>query len=500
MRERTASGALLTLPLEPATGDPLFRQVYAGLRQRILDGALTRGARLPATRALAVELGVSRNTVLSAYGQLLAEGYLNGRVGSGTYVAPALPEDMMRVSRGSARLRQPAPRRLSLSRRGEALAEALPAGAISSRLPRPFRPCIPALDAFPFDTWARLVIRHHRRPPKHLLSYGEPAGHAPLRRAIAQHLGPARAVHCDPEQVVVIGGSQPGLDLVARLLLDPSDAAWVEDPGYPSARAALRGAGVRVVPVRVDGEGLDVAAGQRACPDARLVLVTPSHQFPLGVTMSLSRRLALLDWARRSNAWIVEDDYDSEFRYAGRSLAALQGLDRDGRVIYLGTFSKTLFPSLRLGYLVVPRGLVDAVAAARAVMDRQTSTLMQAVVADFMAEGHFLRHIRRMRKLYAERQEAFLRAVKRDLAGVLEAHPCETGLHLIGWLAEGRDDREASQAAARTGIEAPPLSSFCVNRGMRGGLLMGYAASDPRQIRDAVRRLRTAWPPHFLRG
>jgi GntR family transcriptional regulator/MocR family aminotransferase len=492
MAPRFRTGPLLTLPLDPAAAAPLFRQLYEGVRRGILDGTLAPGVRLPATRRLAGELGVSRNTVLNAYEQLLAEGYLEGKAGSGTYVPRTLPEALLQVRPSAAPARPtPAPRR-ALSRRGELLAGTASIVSRSSGVPRPFRPGTPALDAFPFATWMHLVARHHRRPPRDLLCYSHPAGYAPLRRAIAAHLGPARAVHCDPEQVLVLTGSQQGLDLVARLLLDPGDRAWFEDPGYPSGRAALAGAGVLPVPVPVDGDGLDVAAGRVRCPNARLVYVTPSHQYPLGVTMSLSRRLALLEWARQANAWVIEDDYDSEFRYAGRPLAALQGLDRDGRVIYLGTFSKTLFPALRLGYLVVPPDLVDAFVAARAVTDRQTPTLTQAVVADFLTEGHFLRHVRRMRTLYRERQETLLRAARRELSGQLELCPCETGLHLMGWLGEDEDDKQASQAAARAGVEVPPLSHYCVERRGRGGLLLGYAGSEPRQIREAVRRLGSA--------
>jgi GntR family transcriptional regulator/MocR family aminotransferase len=490
MAMRIRQGALLTLPLDPAAALPLFRQLYEGVRRRILDGTLAPGVRLPATRRLAGELGVARNTVLSAYEQLLAEGYLEGKVGSGTYVPRTLPETLLQVQQSATATPQPSGRRRALSRRGELLART--AAVRSARLLRPFRPGIPALDAFPFATWMHLVARHHRRPPRDLLSYGHPAGHLPLRRAIAAHLGPARAVHCDPEQVLVLTGAQQGLDLIARILLDPGDRAWFEEPGYPGGRAALAGAGVLPTPVPVDRDGLDVAAGTACCPEARLVCVTPSHQYPLGVTMSLPRRLALLDWARRADAWVVEDDYDSEFRYAGRPLAALQGLDRDGRVIYLGTFSKVLFPALRLGYLVVPPDLVDAFTAARAITDRQSPTLTQAVLADFMAEGHFLRHIRRMRTLYGERQDTLLRAARRELGGLVEVCPCEAGLHVMGWLGEGRDDKETSQAAARAGVEAPALSSFCAAPPERGGLLLGYAGWDARQIRDGVRRLSSA--------
>jgi GntR family transcriptional regulator/MocR family aminotransferase len=492
MPARIRQGTLLTVPLDRATATPLFRQLYEGLRERILEGTLAPGMRVPASRRLAGELGVSRNTVLNAYEQLLAEGYLEGKEGSGTYVPRTLPDEMIQVRQNSEPPRSKPRQRRALSRRGELLARVSSTAERPRDEPRPFRPGIPALDAFPFETWMRLVARHQRRPPRDLLGYDHPAGYAPLRRAIAAHLGPARAVHCDPEQVLVLTGSHQGLDLIARLLLDPGDRAWMEDPGYSSARAALQGAEVLPVPVPVDGDGLDVAAGNTRCPDARLVYVTPSHQYPLGVTMSLSRRLALLDWAGRANAWVVEDDYDSEFRYAGRPLAALSGLDREGRVFYLGTFSKSLFPALRLGYLVVPPDMVDAFVAARAVIDRQTATLPQAVVADFINEGHFVRHIRRMRTLYSERQETLLRAAGRELGGLLEVCPCETGLHLVGWLADGRKDRQASQAAERVGGEVPPLSSYCVQRRGREGLLLGYAGSDARQIRDAVRRLGSA--------
>jgi GntR family transcriptional regulator/MocR family aminotransferase len=490
MRTRTRAGALLTLPLDPAAAEPLFRQLYDGLRQAILGGALPAGSRLPASRGLAGELGVSRNTVLNAYEQLLAEGYLEGRLGSGTYVPHTLPEELLQVC-GAPPPSRPGPRRRrGLSCRGECLAT--PTTVARSGTPRPFRPGIPGLDAFPFETWFRLVARHHRRPPRELLGYGDAAGYGPLREAIAAHLGPARAVRCEPGQVIVTTGSQQGLDLAARLLLDPGEPVWFEDPGYPGARAALRAAGAEVVGVPVDADGLDVAAGNARCPGARMAYVSPSHQYPLGVTLCLPRRLALLEWARRADAWVVEDDYDSEFRYAGRPLAALQGLDRDGRVVYLGTFSKALFPSLRLGYLVVPPDLAGAFVAARAAIDRQAPTLAQAVLADFLAEGHFVRHVRRMRTLYAERQEALLRAAGRELGGLLEVCPCPTGMHLVGRLADGRDDREASRAAARAGVEAPPLSAYGLDGRCPAGLLLGYAGLEPRQIRDGVRRLAAA--------
>jgi GntR family transcriptional regulator/MocR family aminotransferase len=485
-------GALLTLPLDPASAAPLFRQVYDGLRRAILDGTLAAGARAPATRGLAAELGVSRNTVMNAYEQLLAEGYLEGQAGSGTYVPRTLPDELI-VVRGAAKPSAPAGLRgRGLSRRGQLLVQSSAAVARFSGQPRPLRPCVPDVGAFPSAVWARLVARHLRRPPRGLLGYDHPAGYGPLRRAIAAHLKAARAVHCDPDQVLVVTGLQHALDLVARVLLDPGDSAWVEDPGYPGGRATLQGSGVAVAPVPVDADGLDVAAGAARWPEAWLAYVTPSHQYPLGVTLTLPRRLALLDWARRADAWVVEDDYDSEFRYGGRPLAALQGLDRDGRVIYASTCSKALFPALRVGYLVVPPDLVDAFTAARAATDRQTATLAQAALADFFAEGHFLRHLRRMRALYADRQEVLRRAARRELGGLLDVPPCETGMHLVGWLPDSRDDRAAAGAAAAAGVEAPALSNYRVEGHGRGGLLLGYAAFEPGQIRDAVRRLGSA--------
>ncbi len=493
MSPRAARSPLLTVALDARAGAPLFQQLYDGLRAAILAGALAPGGRLPATRGLARELGVSRNTVLNAYEQLLAEGYLEGKAGSGTYVPQTLPDELLQARRADGEQGRQTAGQRSLSRRGELLARTPVSVARGDpRDHRPFRSGVPAFDAFPFATWGRLAARRLRRPPPELLGYGDPAGYRPLREAIAAHLATARAVRCEPEQVIVVNGTQQAVDLAARLLLDPGDVAWVEEACYPGTRGALHAPGVRLVPVPVDDDGLDVAAGAALCPAARMAYVTPSHQYPLGVTMGLARRLALLEWARRADAWVLEDDYDSEFRYAGRPLAALQGLDRDGRVIYLGTLSKVLFPSLRMGYLVVPPGLAGPFARARALADRHSPTLAQAVVADFMAEGHFVRHVRRMRTLYAERQEALLRAARRELGGLLEVAPAETGLQLVGWLPEGCDDRAVSEAARAAGVETAPLSAYHAVSTRRRGLLLGYAGFEPRLIRDGVRRLAAA--------
>jgi GntR family transcriptional regulator / MocR family aminotransferase len=492
MPHRSSLMTLASIEVDHASLAPLYRQLYSALRAAILSGRLKSGTRLPATRSLASELAISRNTVLNAYAQLLAEGYVEGEVGSGTYVARTLPDELLHA-RGCTPTAPQLPHvGRTLSQRGTLMT--------TTRVPTPrfpgelkaFRPGVPALDVFPFELWARLVARRWRRPQRSLLGYGDPAGYRPLREAIATYLREARAVRCDPDQVIVVAGSQQALDLTARMLLDAGDAAWIEDPGYLGARGALLGAGAQLVPVPVDDEGVDVAAGVARHAEARLIYVSPSHQYPYGVTMSLPRRLALLEWASRAGAWVLEDDYDSEYRYAGRPLAALQGLDREGRVIYLGTFSKVLFPALRLGYMVVPSDLVETFAAARALSDRHSPSLDQVALTDFIVDGHFARHIRRMRALYAERQAILVAAATRELDGLLEVPAAEAGMHLVGWLPTGGDDVLASRQLAAHGVEAPPLSLYGLTGLPRGGLLLGYTAVGEKEIREGVRRMAKA--------
>lgn len=478
--------------LDDKSRTPLYRQLYDSLRRAILAGQLAPGTRLQSSREMAAELKVSRNTVVNAFEQLLAEGYLEGQVGSGTYVSRALPEDLLNVKSVTRRLTRAAGGAPELSAQGKTFASFTSDALRAPDVVRPFQPGISALDHFPFDTWSKLTSKHWRRPADGLLSYGEAQGYAPLRRAIASYLGLSRAVRCTPEQVIVVDGAQMAFDLVARVLLDPGDAAWIEEPGYTGARTALEAAGARLVHVPVDAEGLDVAAGARLEPRARLIYVTPSHQFPLGMTMSLPRRLALLGWASRAGAWVVEDDYDSEYRYEGRPLASLQGLDNDGRVIYVGTFSKILFPSLRLGYMVAPASLVEPLVAARSTAGRQSPSVEQAVLTDFIEEGHFGRHIRRMRTLYRERQTALVKALRREAEDIFEVEPSAAGIHLVVWLPEGVDDREVSREALARGVEARPLSLFYAQRPRRGGFELGYAAFNESEIRRGVVQLAAA--------
>lgn len=492
---KTANIPFITLDAKHHSA-PLYRQIYEAVRRSILIGELTRGAKVPGSRMLAKELGVSRMTVVNAYDQLFAEGYLEGKTGAGTYVASTLPEAMLRVDVLSSPQRKAIakPGDHTLSRRGKWLAST----SITKLRVQPdgnnyaFQNGVPALDEFPFKVWSQLASRRWRNPPRELLGYGDPAGYRPLRETIAAHLRSTRAVQCDADQVIIVAGSQQAVDLTARILLDPDDVVWVEDPCYPGARNALLAAGAKVVSIPVDDEGFDLATALQRSGKARLVYVTPSHQFPLGVTMSLSRRLMLLEWARRSGALIIEDDYNSEFRYAGRPLASLQGLDDDGRVIYVGTFSKTIFPSLRLGCIVVPKGLIEAFTAARALVDRHSPSLDQAMLADFIDEGHFTRHIRKMRSLYAERQHVLVEAAQKYLPGLLEVAPAAAGMHLVGWLPSKISDRAASEKAASCGVEAAPLSAYSANLLQRGGLVLGYAAVNAQQIKTGVRRLAQA--------
>lgn len=485
----------ITLSLE-SSSVPVYRQIYEGLRKAILSGQLGPRAALPSTRALAAQMGVSRLTVVSAYEQLIAEGYVQGKVGSGTYVASSLPEELLQIrgdviqrTEGTAELK-----RENLSRRVRRLgaANVRRLRVLEERHYRAFQHGVPAVDEFPFPVWSRLASRRLKNPPRVLLGYGDPAGYRPLREAVAAYLRAARAVRCEADQVIITAGTQQALHLTTQVLLDAGEAAWVEEPCYPGTRGALTLAGAEAVPVPVDKEGLDVSAGLRRSAKARVAYVTPSHQFPLGVTMSLARRLALLEWAGRAGAWVVEDDYDSEYRYAGRPLASLQGLDQMGRVIYIGSFSKTIFPSLRLGCMVVPGSLIDAFVTARSLLDRHSPSLDQVVLTDFIEEGHFARHVRRMRALYAERHEALVAAARRDLSGLLEVPAVEAGMHTIGWLPEGASESEVSERAARHGVQAAPLSSYATGPPQRAGLLLGFTAVNARQIRDGVRRLARA--------
>lgn len=475
------------------SGEPLYRQIYDTIRKTILNGELKAGTQLPATRQLSEQLGVSRMTVVNAYEQLFAEGYLEGKIGAGTFVASQLPEELLQSPVGSKKTGDmiEEKRVLKLSEYGKRVSkfnfcDVLPQTAGK---PVPFQNGLTAIEEFPFEIWSKIAAKFYRQPPSRFLGYGEPAGYRPLRNAIVEHLASARGVNCTVEQVIITNGAQQALDLISRVLLDSSDKVWIEEPGYPEARDVFSAVGAEVVSVPVDDEGLNFSGLEEENLAARLVYVTPSHQYPLGVTMSLARRLKLLEWACLNNALIIEDDYNSEYRYQGRPLASLQGLDREGRVIYVGTFSKTIFPALRLGCMVVPRDLIEIFSLARVLGDWHSPLFEQAILSEFIAEGHFARHLRRMRSLYEKRQQALVEEVKKQLAGKILIEKSDAGMHLIGWLPEDVSDREISKKAFEIGLNVKAVSAYCRGGQKRNGLMLGYTAFNEKQIREGVRKL-----------
>ena len=482
IRESTAFPLSL---LAPTTGESLYRWLYDQLRSAILDGRLRPGARLPATRDLASAYSLSRATIVTAFDQLKSEGYVEGRSGSGTYVSQVLPEHLLAV-RGPHHERRLPHRRIALSSYARRLQ---PFRGMTARPIRAFRANQPALDLFPTTLWAQVAARRLRRVSTGLLAGGEALGYRPLREAVAAYLNASRGVKCTADQVLILSGAQEALDRTARILLNPGEPVWMEEPGYPGAAVVFRAVGARVRRVPVDAEGLDLESGRSRWKTPRLVYVTPGHQFPLGVTMSLRRRLALLEWARRAGALIFEDDYDSEYRYSGRPIPALQGLDRSGVVIFAGSFSAVLFPALRLGYLVVPPEMVDVFAAAESVSTHHPPLLDQAVLCDFITEGHFARHIRRMRELYAERLSVLLECAREKLSDAIEISSVEAGLQSVGWLRRGLRARRVARLASARNVEVVPLDVYASGRSPREGLILGFAALDPRELRRGMEEL-----------
>ncbi len=462
--------------------------LHAALRDAILHGRLGPGARLPATRDLAVQAGLSRGTVVRAFEQLAAEGYVRGAVGSGTRVRAVLPEEWSQLPRrAGARPRDVTPPK----RHFAAFAQRVTAfPGITERPMRAFRANQPAVELFPASEWAQVASRRLRAATaRHLIGCGA-AGLPLLQRAVSDYLRASRGVRCTPAQVVITTGTQEALDLVARLFVNAGDCVVIEDPGYVGARLTFEAAGARIVPRAVDAEGMTLPRARSAA--VRVAYITPAHQLPLGVSMSLERRLALLEWARVHGTLIVEDDYDSEYRFSGRPVPALQGLDAHGLVLFTGSFSKVMFPSLRLGYLVVPSDLVDVVSGAVSISNRHPPVLEQLVLADFIEGGHFARHVRRMREVYAERLGVLLASSRAQLGGLLDVSDVEAGLQTFGWLASGVSGDVATAAAAARDVEVAPLSRFSIAPITRDGLQLGFAAVDPIEIRRGVTALARA--------
>jgi GntR family transcriptional regulator / MocR family aminotransferase len=482
MSRRSASFHLL-LPARKAK-TPAFRWLYSALRADILEGRLRPGSRLPATRDLAAQYRLSRGTVVSAFDELKSEGYLQGSRGSGTYISGILPEHLLQVQ-ASQRLsaRKAPPRRLS-----DYAARVQPFSNLESRPTLAFRANLPALDLFPTKIWARIAERRLRRLSIPQLLGCDTLGYLPLREAVAEYLNTSRGTQCKAEQVMIVSGTQEALDLAGRLVLNSGDPVYMEEPGYPGASLAFEALGAKICAVPVDSEGMELPGARKA----KLVYATPGHQFPLGTTMSLARRLQLLEWARRSCALIFEDDYDSEFRYTGRPIPALQGLDQEGLVLFAGSFSKVLFPSLRLGYLVLPPDLIERFAAAKTVLNRHAPPFEQTVLCDFIVEGHFARHLRRMREVYAERLSVLTESARQKLKGLLELSKVEAGLQTVGWLQQGIDSQAAKRAAAARKVEVTPLRAYSRGPLRREGLQLGFAAVNAQEIKRGVQQLALA--------
>ncbi|QXE12699.1 MULTISPECIES: PLP-dependent aminotransferase family protein [Pseudomonas] len=509
----------LSMPFNPAgieldRRQGLSRQLYQALRARVLDGRLASGTRLPASRDLALALAISRNSVVRAYDQLYAEGFIEGRVGDGTYVAQ-LPQKVLPAKKLSTKISTGFSTGLptALSTDGldlpvDSSSKVIHSAALAriknnhlsrppSGPPRAFRVGVPAFDLFPFDVWAKLNAAFWRKPDLQQLCYGDPAGDARLRGMIAAYLRSSRGLPCTAEQIVITSGAQQGISLCAQLLVEPGDGVAIENPGYRAAGHAFAVVGARLHGVAVDSEGID--CNQLAdLKDCRLTYVTPSHQYPTGVVMSLARRLELLAWAERTQGWIVEDDYDGEYRYSGAPLAPLAALDRQGRVLYVGTFGKVAFPALRLGYLVLPPGLVDAFAQRRAVDVRHSEVSTQAVMAEFMAAGHFQRHIRRMRRAALSRRNSLLGGWPQDIAGIGPLPAVAAGLHLTVAVENVARERELIELARGVDVEINALSSYWLEDSTvpvdrRAGLVLGFAAVSEQAIEAALQRLRTVW-------
>jgi GntR family transcriptional regulator/MocR family aminotransferase len=470
----------------PQAGEPVIRQIYDQVRGAIVQSALKPGDRLPSSRDFAQRLGVARASVVAAYDLLLAEGYAVGRPGSGTYVSTDLS--------GVAELKPPAdaaPRSPSVvpDRVRDLDEVVLPPPQADQRL---FTSGRTLLDARAMDAWSRSTRRALRTLDPVHFGYSDPRGDKALRAAICDYLRAARGVICEPDQVIVTAGAQHAVDIAARVLLKEGDRVWMEDPGYPATRHALAAMGADIFHTPVDRSGVVVAAGVEAAPQARVAFVTPSHQYPLGMTLSMGRRMELLAWARAAGAWIVEDDYASEFRYSGPPLESLQGLDGGERVIYVGTLNKALFPGLRMGYLVAPRPLVTAFVNARQLMDRQPPTLTQAIVLDFMREGHFAAHIRRRRLAYKAQRDALAGALEAQLGDLLEVDTPDQGMSLIAYLKGNGSDLEVEAAAARGGVSVRAISRLYRQAQPRQGLMLGFSGFPERMMAAGVARLARA--------
>jgi GntR family transcriptional regulator/MocR family aminotransferase len=473
------------LVLEPRQeGQEIWRWLYTELRSAIIDGRLKIGARLPSTRNLAAQYGVARGTVVAAFEQLQAEGFISSEVSAGTFVAP--PPGWETTSHTEQKPSRQLVSRATIGKRTQSLIKTTFFFPVSHSIGKAFRGHEPAIDLFPIELWARIAARVYRKAPRSLYGNGDAGGYGPLRRAIAEYVGHSRGVRCSAEQIIVTSGAQQALDLLARVLLDPGDEVWMEDPGYPGASQAFQNAGASVIPIPVDRDGIDVSSGIKSSPAARMVYVTPANQFPLKIVMTGERRVELLSWAARAGAWIIEDEYDAEYRYSGKPVASLHSLDRSGSVIYVGTFTKMLFNALRIGFVVVPERLVKASKIARSFMDRHPPTLDQAVLTEFINEGHFGRHVRKMRQIYSDRSQLLAEEANRRLSGLLDVEHAQSGMSTVAWIKTHVTEMALTRRAEEAGLEVYPISSSVTKYEQKPALMLGFAGCNASEIKRGV--------------
>ena len=483
---KSPGGALLhEFNVERDSPVPIYRQLDASLRRLILDGTLAPGQKLPSTRQLAQELSVSRITVKSVYEQLVAEGYALAWTGSGTFVSDGLDfENSPEIRRRRHKIKLP---EIEISERARTIMSSK--ASIRHGKTDPFRPGVPALDLFPVKVWNKYLLDATNSGDRRNLSYGEANGNIALRASIARHLTDARSVKVDPDQIIVTSGAQQAFALIAFVLLNKGDTVWYENPGHIAGRDVLQIMGANVAPVPIDDEGMDLDLAAKRYPIPALIFTTPSHQQPLGTTMSLVRRLSLLNYAQENGSWIIEDDYDSEFRYRGRPLPALSALDSERRVFYVGTFSKSMFAAIRVGYIVVPPGLVGAFVQARNLLGQGSSAVVEQALSRFMDDGRFVEHIRKMRRVYRERRDVLFDCLKNDCGSYLEPQPTDAGMHMLAWLINGIDDQMAHLALLEAGIESLPLSAYCIEPLGRSGIVLGFSGANERRIPKLVKRM-----------
>ena len=481
---KSPSGVLLQgLTLERSSGVPLYKQLETGLRKLILSGTLRARQKLPSTRELAGEIGISRITIKSVYEQLVAEGYVQATSGSGTFVADGLE---IEVSPQVGRLPDEVPRKINLTDRARSISSTN--ASVRQGKTEPFRPGVPALDLFPIKPWNK-YLREATNTSYRDLSYGSVKGNADLRRSIASYLSDARGMQADSEQIVITSGAQQAFVLIAFSLLTRGDTVWYENPGHIAGRDIMQVMGANVAPVPIDAEGIDLEFAIKNYPSPKLIFTTPSHQQPLGTTMSLARRLSLLSYAQENDAWIIEDDYDSEFRYRGRPLPTLSALDAERRVLYVGTFSKSMFAAIRLGYIVVPPEMVDAIGKTKILLGQNSSPLVEQALSRFMDDGRFVEHIRRMRRVYRERRDLLFDCLSSTCAESLTPQPSDAGMHMLAWLNGGVNDLTAHRALLDVGIESLPLSVYSVYPIERSALVLGFSNVREERLPGLVGRM-----------